>query len=329
MFTWGMLAGMCEPNANVEDVVSAFVDGFKSDEQKAYELLLSRGQITRSSYAADAFELKGKKHNGSGIHDRADGVAIAKYAHLDCLGAIGRIAEAIPKNRSVQLITPSVFDSNDDELIQAAQTILSAHELLYDVRQASDFAYRNEDMLANEIAYTGEVSSKIALGVQRHQLCRMMVCTVNELVIKPASDKTWTSRACFYEYSAEDAQNIANVLLAGQEKISFADKKVPRVANWRIGSLDKIAFVPKELPVVQENTKQMERLSYVVSLWKHALAISGEQDVFSVLGYDAKPHVAHDATQVKKLLHAFAERTGIDSMVDALYAGVPLEDIVS
>lgn len=311
------------------ELSQSLADMARDDVQKAYALLRSKGRITGTSYVAEDFEHGGSKHRRHADRNPLDGIAIAGYAHLDCLAALGRVSEALPKGRSASLMSPVALE--DKELVPAANVLLSSLDLLYDVRSSNDFAPFKEGMLSAGTAYMGSITTKMAIGIQKHQLCRMVASAVNELVVKPARDafSSWTPMSSLLEYSARDAQDIANVLLSGYAELSFAGKNVPRVANWRVSAFDRVAILPSDSEKIRANTECMMKLEEACELWQHALSVSGSHDMFSVAGLEPSLDVSRHPAKVCELLEAFKEMSGIDSMFDALSAGVPIEDITS
>lgn len=311
------------------ELSQSLADMSRDDVQNAYALLRSKGRITGTSYAAADFEHSGSKHRRHADRNPLDGIAIAGYAHLDCLAALGRVSEALPKGRSASLMSPVALE--DEELVSAANALLSSFDLLYDVRSSGDFAPCHAGMLSSGTAYIGSIPTKMAIGIQKHQLCRMVASAVNELVVKPARDSfpSCPSMSSLLEYSARDAQDIANALLSGYAELSFADKNVPRVANWRVPTFDRVAILPSDSEKIRANTECMMKLEEACELWQHALSVSGSRDMFSAAGLEPSLDISRHPAKVCELLSAFGEASGIGSMFDALSAGVPIEDITS
>lgn len=311
------------------ELSQSLADMSRDDVQKAYALLRSKGRITGTSYVAADFEHHGNKRGRHAGRNPLDGIAIAGYAHLDCLAALGRVSEALPKGRSASLMSPVALE--DKELVSAANVLLSSLDLLYDVRSSNDFAPFKEGMLSAGTAYIGSIPTKMAIGIQKHQLCRMVASAVNELVVKPVRDSfpSWPPMSSLLEYSARDAQDIANVLLSGYDELSFADKNVPRVANWRVSAFDRVAILPSDSEKICANTKCMTKIEEAYELWQHALSVSGHSDIFAAVGLEPSPDIARNPVKICTLLSTFGEMSGIDSMFDALSAGVPVEDITS
>lgn len=311
------------------ELSQSLADMSRDGVQEAYGLLRSRGRITGTSYVAKDFEHNGSKRSRHIDRNPLDGIAIAGYAHLDCLAALGRVSEALPNGRSASLLSPAALD--DKELAPAANVLLSSLDLLYDVRSSNDFAPCKAGMLSAGTAYIGSIPTKMAIGIQKHQLCRMVASTVNELVVKPVRDSfpSWPPMSSLLEYSAQDAQDIANVLLSGYAELSFADKNVPRVANWRVSAFDRVAILPSDSEKICTNTRHMVKIEEACELWQHALSVSYSRNMFAAAGLKPSLDVSRRPAKVCELLSAFGEASGIDSMFDALSAGVPIEDITS
>lgn len=324
--TWNMFAGAGSTDQAVVQIADAVFGFAEDDYQNALSLLRSKGRIT-GSYTADDFRQdKGIFKKKSAC--KTDAIAIADRWQLDCLGAVDRIEEAVPSKRSVFLIAPAVFSCGSDDEINAAEVLIERHDVLYDCRISDDFASYEENLLANKGIYTGAISSKVALGVQKHQLCRI-VSTALDKMSHAVSDHTYEYiRSTLFEHSAIDAQKYANMLFMGQEKMSFANKSVAKVAGWRVRSLDKIALFPKDLPKICDNTRQMERLSNVILLWEAAISRLSRKELVDNLGIIPRPEIRH-TLQSEETLTRIGEYLGMKSMVDALYSGVPLDDIVS
>lgn len=329
MSGWGDIVPGIMATAIGGELSQSLADMARDDVQNAYALLRSKGRITGTSYVAADFEHGGSKHRRHADRNPLDGIAIAGYAHLDCLAALGRVSEALPKGRSASLMSPVALE--DKELVPAANVLLSSLDLLYDVRSSNDFAPFKEGMLSAGTAYIGSIPTKMAIGIQKHQLCRMVASAVSRLVLEPARDSSqrWISTSLLQEYSARDAQNIANVLLTGYAELSFADKNVPRVANWRVSAFDRVAILPSDSEKICTNTRCMTKIEEACELWQHALSVSGHSDIFAAVGLEPSPDIARNPVKICALLSIFGEMSGIDSMFDALSAGVPIEDITS
>lgn len=324
--TWNMFAGASSSDQDIIQIADAIFGFAKDDYQNARNFLSSKGRIT-DPYTADDFRQDKGIFKKRGAY-KADAIAIADRWQLDCLGAVDRIEEAVPSKRSVFLIAPAVFSCGSDDEIKAAEVLMECRDVLYDCRTSDDFAPYEENLLAHKGIYTGAISSKVALGVQKHQLCRI-VSTALDKMSHTVSNHTYEYiRSTLFEHSAIDAQKYANLLFMGQEKMSFANKSVAKVAGWRVRSLDKVALFPKDLPKICDNTRQMERLSNVILLWESAISRLSRKELIDNLGIVPRPEIRY-TLQSAEALTRIGEYLGMKSMIDALYSGVPLEDIIS
>lgn len=265
---------------------------------------------------------------------KVDAFVISDVPPLRRLAALNLLESEIPKNITFVLVSPSAFYpdalNSSSELSALAEHIEGIAPILWDVREDDLFARHEASLLSNSgQAFTGSASAAIMSSIQKHQLCRLASGFVRHILYDPETNKNANRRMSFFEFSAKDAQDIANTVLCGEEHISLADKKTRRVANWKVEALDWIALLPSNNDRIYRETRKMESLSDAMRIWEYAISSGGNHGLMKAIGKDEPDKIALSTKLLIEALQEFAERYGVNEMMDAWASGVAIDDITA
>lgn len=285
------------------------------DESAASTILVYNGMLGDPYYPA-YFERHDKTMPKS---DFVSELVIGKRDDISFLGYIDQLANLIGGQKAFRILDPYAFE--EKMLRKHAQSCVDCSNVLLDLREGHG-VFEPTDWVAAEkklSAYVGDISADVASRLHRDALCSAAVMMLSR--ITPGSN---LQRMGMIRVS--EAAEVVNAALCGYDEIDISDMKDDPDGDWLpLGS--KYAIRPKSSPKITRVSYQLENAYNAVSIWQTAIKACGCKSLQEYAGVESVWGMS--ATQIASIMRNFIVTSGVSAMIEALYDGVPLQDIVA
>lgn len=262
-----------------------------------------------------------KERNEQKYDINTSNIIIAQFSELTFLGAINQLEKLIGEDTVFRIFYSKEFEDenihNEQERALVDAYINKANIILDLYKDLHLFEYNFLSSNGKNVSiYKGDISSKMAARIHKKQLSNAIYEIMRELGVKPY----WTSQA-----SIIFAEQIANIMFCGYDKISIANIKTKQV------SFDKVPVTyllrPSNKPKITQTSKTIEKLGDICKIWKKALELEGNTDIMSAakICSNIKPI---PMKQIAQGFEKIAKISTVDLMIESYYKGVPIEDII-
>lgn len=282
------------------------------DDDYEREQLLSAtsGYIVEKSPMSSARTLRSAPEEG-----RAN-VVVARAHELMFLQMVDALPERLEPGCAFRVLPTSTVE--DLERDEHERELLDGFNILLDTRELGVFVPTSGS--SRSYAYTGDISNKRAAAAHKIVLCSEARAALSKLL---SGD---SERRNYFDMPCNIAEDIANELFCGKARIAIAKKKTKGLS----AAIAKFDLMPATNPQICDETRLLNLIPDAAKVWSGYVRMMGKQSLPEAIGVDhrEKWNMPSSGT-LRSWFERFRAESGVETGMDALFAGVPADDIVS